>query len=129
MTCRVNIQKQSKSASQVPNFQIRTPWPWALGLFRFGHCGAWNLYDFHQPSTLCYYWNNRDKCFERSQGLRFARIRDMTMLSSVRQYGRLEVEADAFNIRKKTQQWRGKRHCAQSSTQFQGDSKHGSAMV
>ena len=50
------------------------------------------------------------------------------MVSSVRQNGCLEV-ATAITTRKKKQQWRGKRRCAQSSTQFQGDSKYSFAVI
>lgn len=38
----------------------------SLANHMFKHCGAWNLYDFHQPSTLCYYWNEQGNCFKRS---------------------------------------------------------------
>ena len=68
----VSIFKTIKIRESGPKVSNSDPWAPAPGLLRFKHCGAWNLYDFHQPSTLCYYWNEQGNCFKRSQGLRFA---------------------------------------------------------
>ncbi|CAE7550031.1 unnamed protein product [Symbiodinium natans] len=38
----------------------------ALANFMFNHCGAWYLYDFRDPSSLCWSWTTKGDCFQRS---------------------------------------------------------------
>ncbi|CAK9105045.1 Pumilio homolog 6 [Durusdinium trenchii] len=58
----VNRGPDTKGCLAVDTPKVRL----ALANKMFKQCGAWHLYDFHQPSKTCWRWRKKGKCFERS---------------------------------------------------------------